>query len=280
MPEINRIKLPDFGIETINMSDAVNKSKIEFSQEIVKPPVCIGVRDGQEVIPFGTYGNFSAIVGAQKSRKTFLCSMPMAAAIRSGNYENFVAYTSGKVNIWFDTEQSSYYAHRVNNRTIFMAEKYGSQPYNFRMFCLRSFNYMERYEIIKHILRTTKNIGYVIIDGIRDLVRSINDEGEASEVVSFLLRATHDYDCHISVILHLRKGDSPSPRGFIGTEIQNKAESIIEVEKSKKNKDFSEVRARDFRGIEFNDFYMKIEDGIPKRVWMDKDFEKKEEAPY
>jgi hypothetical protein len=262
----NRIILPDFVNKQINLSQAIKKASVNFEDKINEAPVCIGIREGATIVPIATYGNFSAWVGEQKSRKTFGLSMPCAAAVACGNYDNFVAYTSGKVNIVFDTEQARFHVQRVNKRIIYMSGKYGGQPSNFQIYGLRSFNYQERLLIIDHIIRTTPNLGLVVIDGIKDLVRSINDEGEANDISNYLLQWTEDYNCHVAVVLHMKKGDNPSPRGFIGTEIQNKAEAVIEVKKSKTNPGCSEVIARDFRGIEFNTFLFEIVEGIPKKV--------------
>jgi hypothetical protein len=259
----NRIILPEFIEKTIDIQQALKKAEVRFEDKINEAPVCIGIREGHNVIPICTYSNFSAWVGPQKSRKTFALSMPIAASISSGNYENFVAYTLGKNNIVFDTEQAKFHVQKVNKRVIYMSGKYGSQPINFKIFGLRAYNYIERGLIIEHVIRTTPNLGFIVIDGIRDLVKSINDEGEANDIVTNLLQWTENYNCHIAVVLHLRKGDSPSPRGFIGTEIQNKAESIIEIQKSKTQKGCSEIIARDSRNIEFNTFLFEIIDGIP-----------------
>ena len=262
----NRIVLPDFVEKTIDIGQALKKAEVKFEDKIEESPICIGIREGQNVIPIATYGNFSAWVGVQKSRKTFGLSMAFAAAVASGNYDNFVGYTSGKMNILFDTEQAKFHVQKVNKRIIYMAGKYGTQPINFKIYGLRSFNYMERLLIIEHVIRNTPNLGFIGIDGIRDLVKSINDEGEANEIVTNLLQWSENYNCHIATVLHMKKGDTPSPRGFIGSEIQNKAEAVIEIQKNKTKKNLSDMIARDFRGIEFNSFQFEIVEGIPKKV--------------
>ena len=280
MSQQNRIILPAFVEKTIDIESALKKAEVKFDDKIDEAPICIGLREGQSVIPIATYGNFSAWVGVQKSRKTFGISMSVAAAVACGNYENFVGYTSGKNNIVFDTEQAKFHVQKVNKRILYMSKKYGSQPSNFQIFGLRSFNYLERVMIIEHKLRTTKNLGLVVIDGIRDLVKSINDEGEANDTVTNLMQWTENYNCHIAVVLHMKKGDTPSPRGFIGSEIQNKAEAVIEIQKSKTQKGCSEIIARDFRGVEFNTFLFEIIDGIPVKYKGELLSNNEEDVPY
>jgi len=53
---------------------------------------------------------------------------------------------------------------------------------------------------------------------------------------------TDDRQIHIHTILHQNKGDE-NARGHIGTELNNKAETVLLVEKDKSNGDISNVSA-------------------------------------
>ena len=57
---------------------------------------------------------------------------------------------------------------------------------------LRSLKPSERLEIIEHAIYNTDNLGVVVIDGIKDLVTSINDESEATMIASKLLKWTEE----------------------------------------------------------------------------------------
>ena len=50
------------------------------------------------------------------------------------------------------------------------------------------------------------------------------------------------YDLHIHCVLHQNKGDN-NVRGHIGTEMNNKAETVLVITKSTTNPDISEVKA-------------------------------------
>ena len=54
------------------------------------------------------------------------------------------------------------------------------------------------------------------------------------------------YDLHIHCVLHLNKGDN-NVRGHIGTEMSNKAETVLVISKSNENPGISEVHALHIR---------------------------------
>jgi hypothetical protein len=57
---------------------------------------------------------------------------------------------------------------------------------NLEVFGLRSCIPVERLQLIEHAIYNTKNLGFVVIDGIKDLVTSINDEAEVTMIASKL----------------------------------------------------------------------------------------------
>jgi len=64
----------------VDFSKMLNDSYIDPSEEIKNQPVAISIGSSEYKgqfypIPFGSYGDFSCIVGASKSRKTFFKSM-------------------------------------------------------------------------------------------------------------------------------------------------------------------------------------------------------------
>lgn len=71
---------------------------------------------------------------------------------------------------------------------------------------------------------------------------------------------------HIHTVLHLNKGDD-NTRGHIGTELNNKAETILQISKNAENGKISEVRAMHIRDREFTPFAFEIgDDSLPHLV--------------
>ena len=87
---------------------------------------------------------------------------------------------------------------------------------------------------MREAIYRTENVGLVVIDGIRDMVYDINSSSESTKVISLLMTWTGERNIHIHTILHQNKGDEHA-RGHIGTELSNKAETVLQVEKDSKN---------------------------------------------
>lgn len=246
-----------------NREDVVTKwkeSRISMTEEYDTGMVVIKVNG----IPIGTLGNFSASIGKAKSKKTFNVSAMTAAAL-SG--EKVLAYEvnlpEGKDKIlYIDTEQSKTHCKKTLARILALANlPDGEDNDRLEFLSLRKYTPKERIEIIECVLATTEGIGLVIIDGVRDLLFDINAPLEATQVTSILMRWTDEYQIHIQTILHQNKGDE-NARGHIGTEINNKAETVIQVEKDKNDESMSKVSALYTRSQTFPTFAFRINDHI------------------
>lgn len=101
---------------------------------------------------------------------------------------------------------------------------------NLDFICLREYTPAVRIGVIDYALRQNKGYGLVIIDGIRDLMLDINSTSESVEVINKMMEWSSKYDLHIHCVLHLNKGDN-NVRGHIGTEMSNKAETVLVITK-------------------------------------------------
>jgi hypothetical protein len=210
-------------------------------------------------------GNFSAITGKGKSKKTFLTSLLLSAAVSGKDIQDKIIpdFPEGKGHtILFDTEQSRYDAYITGARIPRIT---GEKPVTFRAFALREYTPIERCNIIEHILeKYNGSAGYIVIDGIADLSKAINDEEEATRVAGLLMRWTKQYNCHITVVIHQNKNDSYAT-GHLGSSIIKKSECVIIVEKDETERTKSHVKCDLIRGAsDFDDFSFEINDvGLP-----------------
>jgi predicted ATP-dependent serine protease len=215
----------------------------------------------------GTLGNFFLIIGKPKSRKSFFISIAVSTVLKSdlllNQFRGCLTHDKRKV-IYFDTEQSEYHVQLALRRICKQIE--ADIPEDLKEYHLRSKNPLERLKIIEYAIYNTPNLGFVVIDGIKDLVNSINDEAEATMIASKLLKWTEDLNIHIVTVLHQNKSDK-NARGHIGTELINKAETVLSVTKNEKDNDISIVEAQMCRNIEPNPFAFEInEEGLPVLV--------------
>ncbi|MGL5980913.1 MAG: AAA family ATPase [Phocaeicola sp.] len=233
-------------------------SKLTITMKCDKDPEIL--KANETVI--GTLGNFSASIGKAKSKKTFNVSAIVAAALRNGKVLMYEAeLPDGKQKILYvDTEQSPYHCLKVMERILYMAGlPTNIDNENLEFLALRKYTPKERIAAIEQAIYNTPNLGVVVIDGIRDLVYDINSPTESTYIISKLMQWTDERQIHIHTILHQNKGDE-NARGHIGTELSNKAETILLVEKDKSNSDISKVSAIHIRAMDFEPFAFRIND--------------------
>lgn len=255
-------KKEDKIFEENRLDEILRTSHINLKIPVTRPPVAVKIIDFENNILYKkrlfTLGNFSAITGKSKSKKTYFASILLAAATKGGEVFRKIEGTlpQGKDGVLlFDTEQSNYDAFISAHRVWRMIGEYD----NYGAFDLREYTPLERCQIIDYALQKMgSQIGFVLIDGIADLANANNDEEEAVRVVSLLMKWTKLYNTHICVIIHQNKNDNYAT-GHLGSAILKKAECIISIEKNKEDSYRSIVRCDMIRGVsDFKDFEINI----------------------
>ena len=206
----------------------------------------------------GTLGNFSASTGKAKSKKTFNISAIVAAALKNDEVLKYSAYLppNKRKILYVDTEQSKYHCHKVMERILRLAGLPTDKDVDdFVFIVLREQTPDKRKQIIGYMLENMPDVGLLIIDGIRDLMYDINSPSESTDLINL----------HIHTVLHLNKGDD-NTRGHIGTELNNKAETVLQITKSTQDGNISEVKAMHIRDREFDPFAFRINDNALPEV--------------
>lgn len=254
--EVSMLEKDDFSDE--ELESYLSKGEIKATDKVTIPPKILFVGD----CTIATFGNFSASTGKEKSKKTFNISAMVAAAVTNTTVLNYRAcLPEGKRKIlYFDTEQSKYHCHNVLER-IYKLSGLSVKKDDPRLLFwgLREYTPKLRIALIDYALRKHQEVGLVIIDGLRDLMYDINNGKEATDVMTVLMAWTSVYDLHIHTVLHLNKNDN-NPRGHIGTELENKAETVLIISKNLQNNSISEVRPMHMRDKEFSTFAFHIDD--------------------
>lgn len=260
-----RYPAPSYPVTRENAASFLEKARIDPSAKIIEKPTCLTILDNGRRISIATLGSFSLIIGKAKSRKTFFTNLLIAAVLKNSQMtEKISGRTHNAQNqvLIFDTEQSQYHASLSINRICRLVGV--DKPENLIPFSLRRFSPDERQILIEEAIYRTPNLLMVLIDGGRDLLSSINDEYQATSLVSKLLRWSGELNIHIMCVLHQNKGDN-NARGHLGSELVNKAESVLSVTKDSKNKSHSFVNAEFCRDVEPEPFAFEIDsDGLPR----------------
>lgn len=261
------------------MENNVDEKKKEITKEdfaILWKTIHLKITDTYDVPPeilwvngstIGTLGNFSASTGKAKSKKTFNISAIVAAALKNDEVLEYSAYLpeNKRKILYIDTEQSKYHCHKVMKRICRLADiSIDEDNKDFLFVVLREYTPNMRKMIIDYMLKNIEGVGLVIIDGIRDLMYDINSPSESSELINLFMKWSSGYNLHIHTVLHLNKGDD-NTRGHIGTELNNKAETVLQITKSSKDVDISEVKAMHIRDKDFQPFAFRInDDALPE----------------
>ena len=254
--EVSMLNKDSFSDE--ELESYLSKGEIKATDKITIPPKILFVGD----CTIATFGNFSASTGKAKSKKTFNISAMVAAAVTNSTVLNYRAgLPEGKRNILdFDTEQSKFHCHSVLERIYKLSGLSLKEDDPRLMFWgLREYTPKLRIAVIDYALRKYDEVGLVIIDGLRDLMYDINNGKEATDVMTVLMAWTSVYELHIHTVLHLNKNDN-NPRGHIGTELENKAETVLIISKNTMNNSVSEVKPMHMRDKEFTTFAFHIDD--------------------
>jgi len=211
-------------------------------------------------------GNISAIVGAAKSKKTFLCTALVGALLRSPGTACFGIAPSPKTTVlWVDTEQSANHVLKVIQRIHRMAGVDDTAPFDrLQTLTLREVEPKERFNILRAAI-AYYHPRLVVVDGISDLMYNSNCIEESDAVVGEFMALSTEYRCHIMSVLHTNP-NSDKARGHIGSTLQRKVETMIYVRRVGER---SVVEPQYCRNEEFAPFAFHItESGLPEECEM------------
>lgn len=254
----------------VNFHNIFDSAFIDVKKKVQYPPTAISVGthfvSGREYpTSFGTYGNFSCLVGASKSRKTFFKSLLTASYI-GGNTNKYASIIKSHRDtdtfvIDIDTEQSEYHAQKVAKRTMNLVGVTDHEFY--KPFALRPYEPKQRLEFIEWLIYESdfkNNIGLLCIDGLADLVNDFNDLKESQKAVQKVMTWTDEKQFHLNTILHSNFGSTKAV-GHIGSSVLKKAETVCNIHSEE---GITTVKFTHTRGYPIEDLQFKVnEDGLP-----------------
>ena len=258
---------------SIDFKEMLNNALIDPSEELKPQPIAISIGSSnykgvEYPIPFGSYGDFSCIVGASKSKKTFFKSMIEAGYIggKSNIYNPSIKGhdSQDKFVISFDTEQSQYHTQRVQRRVL---ELVGANYDLYKTFSLRAYSPKERFDFIDWIVFESdfkNNIGLMSIDGYVDLVTDFNSLEQSTGLTEKLLQWTAKGKMHCTGILHKNFGTA-KPVGHVGSSVLKKAETVVFIEKDEER---TIAKCEYSRNQSFEDITFQVDnhDWLPKQI--------------
>ena len=245
-------------------------------------------------VPFSTIGGLGAISGQKKNGKSFVLTQLMAAILgngcdRTSLYlpglkvpERTLDYLSHEPRVLYvDTEMEKLNSAKVLRRVHWLCEwdmKYPNERFN--VLWLKNMPkdgdkrpYKQRYDLIRLAIDALSP-DIVFIDGLRDLLASINDEESGTQILDELASMAEERHMCIWNALHQnpngKTDDDAKMRGWIGTELGNKVSDTLVSIKSKTASGVTfTVKQQDARGKDLDDWKFQVTDdagnlGIPR----------------
>lgn len=214
---------------------------------------------------FALAGEISIISGVPKVGKSAVCA-PMLATCFATGYDAAAALhirttpANGANVVYIDTEQSA-------GRTVGFINKVckraglAARPTNLRFFNWRELNHARRYEYLKQFFEQMTNLHLVVIDGLTDLVDSVNNENAGNEIINYLMKQSSRHNCSVVIIIHENRAGG-NARGHIGAESERKCAGMISV-KSDAATEIKEIQPKYLRASSnFAPVLFRWNDGI------------------
>lgn len=264
---MEKLKIEDFNSESeFDFDKAYKECFVDVNKEIPMPPIALGIgyhdyKNKQYLNATFTYGEMSAIVAPQKSKKSFFKRAIAACYIGGKSVNYFPSVVScregNKYVLDFDTEQGEYYAQRSFKG---VCEMVGSNYEYYLPFGIKTLTDKEMLLFIDGVIQKHKdNIGIVFIDGIADLCANPNDINQSNAVINKLKEWT-SFGIHVCCVIH-KTFEKDKAFGHLGTYVQKKCETSIFLsilDAQEKNSPVK-VTQKDSRGAPFDDFFFDLD---------------------
>jgi hypothetical protein len=199
-----------------------------------------------------TPGNLACISGMPKVGKTALIYAILIAAINAnGTVDDFEGISvAPNVNhyavVHLDSESAAH-LHRYQYLVALSRAGHETDPDNFYSYNLVELAIDEYLTATESICRAAKEkhggIHIVLIDGPADFISDVNDAEASNSVIKRLHKLAKEIDCPIILVVHTNP-NSDKERGHLGSQLQRKCESVIQV---KSENDISYIEPRFLR---------------------------------
>lgn len=248
-------------------------------------------------VPFSKVGGLAAISGQKKNGKSFVLTQLMAAILGNGSErtqlylpgltvpERTIEYLGHEPKVLYvDTEMEKLSSAKVMRRVHWLCGWDMKYPNDrFAVLWLKNMPkdsdkraHIQRYDLIRLAIDVI-HPDVMFIDGLRDLLSSINDEEQGTQILDYLGGAAEDRNMSIWCALHqnpARKNDDDDAkmRGWIGTELGNKvSDTLVSIKTKTANGVTFTVKQQDARDKDLEDWKFEITDdagnlGIPKII--------------
>ncbi len=208
-----------------------NKGKpISFSQPI------IWQKDNPVFFP-KTINVIQGKAGVHKSRLAeTVCAAMLKTPESNRDLLNFktniltryaVCYVDTERNL---SDQLPYSLQQIQLKAGYPIEEH---PYGFDYISLLEFAREERFDMLniylEHIRKQFPMHLFIVLDVITDCVFNFNDTKDSMKLIDMMNQSINRYDVTFLCLIHENPGNTDKARGHLGTEILNKASTVMQI---------------------------------------------------
>ena len=106
-------------------------------------------------------------------------------------------------------------------------------PYGFDYISLLEFGREERFDMLniylEHIRKQFPMHLFIVLDVITDCVFNFNDTKDSMKLIDMMNQSINRYDVTFLCLMHENPGSTDKARGHLGTEILNKASTVLQI---------------------------------------------------
>ncbi|POY35499.1 hypothetical protein C3K47_15685 [Solitalea longa] len=128
------------------------------------------------------------------------------------------------------SEQLPYSLQQIQIKAGYQIEDH---PQNFDYISLLEFEREERFEMLNIYLEYVrvkyKNHLFIVLDVVTDCIFNFNDTKDSMRLIDMMNQSINRYDVTFLCLIHENPGAGDKARGHLGTEIMNKASTVIQV---------------------------------------------------
>lgn len=234
-------------LETQGKLRLLKSSDIRFADPIIKQnenavifPHTINVIQGQA----GVHKSRLAEFFCAALLKTHHCTNELLGLKRT-SFEpiNTVVYVDTERNL---SEQFPYALQSIQIKAGYNKE---AHPPNFEYISLLQINRNERFaaldEYLKHIKKQTDNPLFIVLDVSTDCIEDFNKTDKSMELIDLMNMAINEHNVVFLCLIH-ENPKSDKARGHFGTELMNKASTVMQVgfEKDSSNNDTDVIKVK------------------------------------
>lgn len=220
---------------------------------------------------YANRGMISALTGPPKSGKTTVIGFILATAFF--HYDDpalslgiETAFAEGRDVVYLDFEQHISSTQDLQDKVLRYSGMNETPP-NLHIYNLLEFTLDERRAAIELCFKE-HNMHLLVIDGLADILTSVNDEEKANALIEELSVLASRNNTAVIVVIHENKGGG-SVRGHLGSQIERKCAGLISIKKDRERRVHS-IESRLIRiGDDFETVYFHYSEDQKKMVLCD-----------